>query len=90
MEKIYINSRRENIKCYNRKDSYGLKLLKCYNNINYSIDPLNNPRCILYKCLESVVRFKIHDDIITQNFTDKFLITKLYFDTYDKINFRNT
>ena len=65
-----------------------INILNINNSINYTIDPLNNPRCILYKCLESTVRFKIdNDDIIVNNFTDTFSITKLYFDTYDKINF---
>ena len=67
-----------------------INILNIDNSINYSIDPLNNTRCILYKCLESALRFKIDNDIRTKNFTDTFSITKLYFDTYDKINFRNT
>ena len=66
-----------------------IKILNINNSINYTIDPLNNPRCILYKCLESVVRFKITNDVITKNLTDAFSITKLYFDTYDKINFKD-
>ena len=64
-----------------------INILNIDNSINYSIDPLNGTRCILYKCLESALRFKIDNDIITKNFTDTFSITKLYFDTYDKINF---
>ena len=42
----------------------------------------------IYKCVESVVRFKIDKDYITKSFTNKLSITKLYFDTYDKINFK--
>lgn len=62
-------------------------ILNIDNNIDYSIDPLNKVRCILYKCLESVVTFDINKyGIITNNVTDPFLITKLYFETYDKIN----
>lgn len=67
-----------------------VKILNINNSINYSLDPLNNPRCMLYKCVESAVRFKIGNDIITRGLTDIFSITKLYFNTYDKINFRNT
>ena len=65
-----------------------VNILNINNSINYTIYPLNNPRCIVYKCLESVVRFKIDNDIITHNFTDTFSITKLYFNTYNKINSR--
>ena len=60
------------------------------NSINYFIDPLNSVRCILYKCIERVVRFKLDYDIKTHNLTDTFSITKLYFDTYNKINFKFT
>ena len=67
-----------------------INILNIDNSIIYTIDPLNNPRCILYECVQSAVRFKIDNDIITNNCTDIFSITKLYFDTYDKINFRNT
>ena len=64
-----------------------INILNINNSINYSIDPLgNNTRCILYKCVESAVRFKIdNNNIRTKNFTDKFSITKLYFDNYDKL-----
>ena len=65
-----------------------INILNINNSINYTIDPLNNPKCILYKCVESVVRFKIDKDYITKSFTNKLSITKLYFDTYDKINFK--
>lgn len=67
-----------------------INILNIKNNINYKIDPLNNPKCILYKCLKGVVRFKIDNDFLTHNFTDVFSITKLYFDTYDKINLKKT
>mgnify|MGYP006139219085 CR=1 FL=1 len=64
-----------------------INLLNIKNNINYTIDPLKRTRCILYKCLKNAIRFNIDNDIITCNLTDVFSITKLYFDTYDKINF---
>ena len=60
------------------------------NTINYKIDPLNDPRCILYKCIENVVNFKIVNDFKTNNFIDTVSITKLYFDTYNKIKFKET
>jgi len=60
-----------------------INILNINNSINYNIDPLNYPRCILYKCLENAVTFKINND-----FTDTFSITKLYFDTYDKIKLK--
>jgi hypothetical protein len=64
-----------------------INILNIDNSINYTIDPLNYPKCILYKCLESTVRFKISNDNISTR--DTFSITKQYYDTYDKINFKN-
>ena len=65
-----------------------ITILNINNSIDYSIDPLNNPRCILYKCVERAVRFKFDNDSLTCNLTDTSSITKLYFDTYDKINLK--
>lgn len=65
-----------------------IKILNIRNNIKYNIDPLNNPRCILYKCLENHIRFKIDNNFLTLGCKKVFSITKLYFDTYNKINFK--
>jgi len=70
-------------------------LLNIKNSINYTIDPLNTPKCILYKCLEDSVRFKIDyrcriDSVTLGALTDVFSITKLYYDTYDELNLRDT
>ena len=67
-----------------------ITLLNVKNNINYTIDPLNKTKCILYKCLKEAVKFKINDDFITQNLTNVFSITKLYYDVYDQINLKDT
>lgn len=67
-----------------------INILNIDNSIDYTKDPLNKVRCIMYKCLENSVEFKINNDIKLNNLTDEFSISKLYFDTYDKINFKNT
>lgn len=46
--KIYINSRGEKMKCYNGKDSYGLKLLKCYNNVKLILITADSNETIQY------------------------------------------
>lgn len=60
------------------------------NTIDYNIDYLDNPRCIIYKCIQKNVIFDINDCLpLTLNNTDKYLITKIYYDTYKAIGFRD-
>ncbi len=64
-----------------------IKILELDNNINYSIDPLDNPKCILYKCVQNAVHFNINDnESITLDKRGNYDITKLYFESYKKHN----
>ena len=66
-------------------------ILQIQNNINYGIDLLNNPKCILYKCISKNVNFDINKHTaLTLNNTDNYQITQLYYDTYRKIGFMST
>lgn len=63
-------------------------ILQIPNTINYDIDPLNNPRCILYKCISKNVHFDVNNDnVLTLNNKDIIQITQMYFDTYKEIDF---
>lgn len=65
-----------------------LQILNIDDTINYNIDPLNSPRCILYKCIENVIDFKIsNDNIILNDKTNLTDIIQLYYDTYKNIQF---
>lgn len=62
--------------------------LQIENTINYELELLNNTKCILYKCIQKIVNFDINDcDFLTKNANSIYDITKLYYDTYHKINF---
>lgn len=62
------------------------KILNLKHNINQNIDALNNPRCILYKCIQNAVEFNIDNcDCITNQLTTPYDIAKLYFDTYKEL-----
>jgi len=55
------------------------------NSINYNIDPLNEPKCIIYSCIQNAVNF----DISKEQFAlcdkhDAESITRLYYDTYNE------
>jgi hypothetical protein len=65
-----------------------IELLNIKNTINYNIDPLNDPRCIIYKCIENVVNFDVsNNNIITCNKNSLETITQLYYDTYTNIKY---
>jgi hypothetical protein len=51
------------------------------------IDPLNNPKCLIYKGIQKIVNFDInkHEPLI-KNKLNMREITKLYFETYNKVN----
>jgi hypothetical protein len=60
--------------------------LEC--NIEYNIDFLDNPKCIIYKCIQNNVNFNIEEYMpLTCGKTDLYEITKLYYDTYKDIEF---
>ena len=63
-----------------------IKKLNLKNSINHEIDPLNEPKCILYKCIQNIVNFDIsnHDISLCGN-NDIHSIVKLYYDTYKSI-----
>lgn len=64
-----------------------VKILDLENNINYDIDPLDNPKCILYKCIQNAVYFNIDDyNSVTLDKSGNYDITKLYFESYKNNN----
>jgi hypothetical protein len=64
-----------------------VKILNIKNTINYDIDPLNNPRCLLYKCIQNNVDFDISkENVLLSNKSTPEEITKLYYDVYKSIN----
>ena len=65
-----------------------IKILNIKNTMNYDIDPLNNPRCILYSCIQNGVNFDISNDRNNILLGDKNNINdvvELYYNTYKKI-----
>jgi hypothetical protein len=68
-----------------------IQILNINNNINYNTDVLDNTKCILYKCIQPLVNFDISKEKIkTKDQTDVFHITKLYYETYKRIDFEIT
>jgi hypothetical protein len=66
-----------------------IKYLQIKNTINYDIDLLSNPKCILYKCISKNINFDINNhNALTLNNTDINKIAQLYYDTYKKIGFK--
>lgn len=67
-----------------------IDILQISNTINYDVDLLNNPACILYKCISKNVNFDINKhSALTLNNIDVSKITQIYYDTYNTIGFRN-
>jgi hypothetical protein len=59
------------------------------NIINYNIDPLDNPKCIIYKCIQKVVYFDINQYTpLLSNLTNNKDIIQFYFDTYKSIELK--
>lgn len=66
-----------------------IDILQIQNNIDYNIDFLENPRCILYKCISKHVNFDINNqNVLTSGITDIKKITQLYYDTYKKFGLK--
>ena len=64
-----------------------IKILNIENTIDYNIDPLNNPKCILYKCIQNSVNFDINEhQSVTLDKVGDYEITKLYFESYKDNN----
>jgi hypothetical protein len=65
-----------------------INILQIKNTINYNIDLLASPKCILYKCISKNVNFDINKHtVLTKDFTNVNEISKLYYDVYQKIGF---
>lgn len=65
-----------------------IKILNIKNTILYNKDVLNNPRPIIYKCIQKVVKFNIDEYTpFTCGKTNINDLTQLYYDTYKRINF---
>ena len=63
-----------------------IKLLNIKDTIKYKKEVLNGTKCILYKCIQPLVNFDISkEEIKTKNLKDIYLITKLYHNTYNKL-----
>ena len=66
-----------------------IKILNIENTIDYNIDPLDNPKCILYKCIQNSVNFDINDhQSVTLDKNGNYEITKLYFESYKDNNIK--
>jgi len=64
-----------------------IKILNIENTINYNIDPLDNPKCILYKCIQNSVNFDINEhQSVTLDKVGDYEITKLYYESYKNNN----
>jgi hypothetical protein len=61
-------------------------ILQIQNTINYDIDILSNPKCILYKSISKNVNFDINTYSLTLNHNHT--IAQLYYDTYKEIGFK--
>jgi hypothetical protein len=65
-----------------------VKILIINNTILYNINVLDNPKSIIYKCIQKVVNFDINEcNPLTSGITDVNQITQLYYDTYRNIGF---
>jgi len=67
-----------------------LQILQIPNSIDYNKDFLDNPRCILYKCIQKHVNFDINQHLpLMLNKTNIYEITKIYLDEYKNIELIN-
>jgi hypothetical protein len=66
-----------------------IKILNLENTIDYDIDILSYPKCILYKCLQKAVNFNINENIpILKDKINVEDITKIYYNSYKDIKDR--
>jgi len=66
-----------------------INILQIQNTINYDIDILNSPKCILYKCISKNVNFNIDDyNPFLHNITNVHDIAQIYYNDYDKIGYK--
>ena len=63
-----------------------INILNIPNTINYDIDILYHPKCIIYKCIQKNVNFDINNHApLILNYTTTYDIAQLYYDAYNKI-----
>lgn len=63
-----------------------IETLNIKNTINYEIDPLNDPKCIIYNCIQNAVEFNISQELpYLKNKNNVYGISKLYYDVYKEI-----
>lgn len=69
-------------------------LLLSLKNINYKFYEIDNCKCIIYKCIQKVIKFNINEcklkiqDSNNGEIKDTIEdITKLYYDIYDRVGF---
>lgn len=63
-----------------------LNTLKFENLINLDFDPMNNPRCILYKCIQNSVNFDVSSCVpLAKSKSSIHDIVDLYYKTYSNI-----
>ena len=66
-----------------------IKILNLDNTILYDINILDNPKSIIYKCVQKAVNFNINDcEPLVVGKTNVQDIVQLYYDTYKKIDFK--
>ena len=66
-----------------------INILQIKNTLDYVVDVLNDPKCILYKCIQKNVKFDINNhNFLTSRLTDVGEITQLYYNTYKEIDFK--
>jgi len=64
-----------------------IKYLNIQNTIDYTIDALDNTRCIIYACIQNNVNFDISKcKPLVCGLTDTTSITNLYYSTYSKLD----
>jgi hypothetical protein len=66
-----------------------INILQIKNKIDYDVDVLSNPKCILYKCIQKNVNFNINNlNFLTSGLIDVGEITQLYYNTYKEIDLK--
>jgi len=65
-----------------------VKHLQIENTMNYIIDVLDDPKCIIYKCISKNVKFDINNyGASLLNKTNVYDITQIYYNVYNQIGF---
>ena len=67
------------------------KRLNIKNTIDYNMDVLNTEKCIIYKCMQSVVNFDInkHELKMCGATTDIASLTKRFYDVYSRTDIKS-